>query len=203
MTDPAVVDRLFVDRLFTVTGDAQEQNLAYELMIRELLKAFRESLWRAVKRLTEHYNGMYGAGKGTGVEKAGEEVAEVGKGVVFRLQESREFRRLRSDANQLASALYASNHDFAPACRAFLLSLPDTLLLKATCRGGEGVTEWCGGVVGLDEWGQQLREVMRTLEVMPCTAQRILRDLTSPVLQTVAIPRNIGVPGDCMLGIVE
>lgn len=123
VTDPAQIDKKFVDRLFNVT-DIEEINAAYEDSTCQILQKFKTSFWMAQGALKR----MLKQGRGSSLLPA-----FIG---------SEEYTALMADKCVLQSQLSMAAHSGTDLCCSFLDSICETLFLKAGGGDGSWATEW-------------------------------------------------------------
>lgn len=131
ITDPKMIDKKFVDRLFNLT-DIDEVNAAYEESTRQILQRFKNSFWAAAKVMELMVT--------TTVTMSRIDVSS-------QVMNTEAYKTLMADKMTLIAQLSMSAHEGTVTCCNFLEKLCDTLLLKAGC--GDGI--WALG------WGQELR----------------------------------------------
>ena len=133
VTDPRMIDKKFVDRLFNLT-DVDEVNAAYEESTRQILQRFKNSFWTAADMLQS----MVSSSVAPGMSRFD---------VSSRFLTTEAYTALMADKMTLIAQLSMSAHEGTLTCCNFLDKICDTLLTKAGC--GDGI--WALG------WGQELR----------------------------------------------
>ena len=133
VTDPKMIDKKFVDRLFNLT-DIDEVNAAYEESTRQILHRFKNSFWAAADMLQS----MVSSSVAPGMSRFD---------VSSRFLTTEAYTALMADKMTLIAQLSMSAHEGTLTCCTFLDKICDTLLTKAGC--GDGI--WALG------WGQELR----------------------------------------------
>ena len=136
VTDPKMIDKKFVDRLFNLT-DIDEVNAAYEDSTRQILQRFKTSFWSAAGALRVLLTTSFCAG--------GTRIADIPS--AFRAMEV--YSSLMADKMVLLAQLSMSAHEGTLACCNFLDKICETLLINAGCGDGD----WALG------WGHELRWV--------------------------------------------
>lgn len=138
VTDPAQIDKKFIDRLFNVT-DIEEINAAYEDSTCQILQKFKNSFWSAVGALKRMLRDRKASGANTRTEEK--------RDVSSAFSDSDEYTTLMADKCVVLSQLSMAAHSGTDLCCSFLDSVCETLLLKA----GTGDGTWAA------EWGPELR----------------------------------------------
>lgn len=134
ITDPKMIDKKFVDRLFNLT-DIDEVNAAYEDSTRQILQRFKTSFWAAADALRVLITSSSTVG---GIKRSD---------VSFTFKAMEVYSALMADKVVLLAQLSMSAHEGTLICCNFLDKICDTLLTKAGC----GDADWALG------WGQDLR----------------------------------------------
>ena len=140
ITDPKMIDKKFVDRLFNLT-DIDEVNAAYEDSTRQILQRFKTSFWAAADALRVLITSSSTVG-----ETKRSEVSSAFKAMEV-------YSALMADKVVLLAQLSMAAHEGTLICCNFLDKICETLLTKAGCGDGD----WALG------WGQDLRWVLTSL----------------------------------------
>ena len=156
VTDPKMIDKKFVDRLFNLT-DIDEVNAAYEDSTRQILQRFKTTFWAAVDALRVLMTTSSKVGGTKRIDVASD----------FKATEA--YTSLMADKMVLLAQISMSAHEGTLTCCNFLDKICDTLLTKAGC--GDGT--WALG------WGQELRWVR------PCRFYYVLETLLRSALSII------------------
>lgn len=125
--DPNMIDKKFLDRIFSLT-DPDEVNAAYEESTCQILKKFKTSFFACSTKLASLLRTPHRG--------------QFARDIPAELQRTDEYAVLTEDKALLLSQLAVSTHIGAEECRQFIKVFPDTLLLKAGSGDGSWAMDW-------------------------------------------------------------